>query len=427
MTNRNLFIAASIMSMLFFFSACNKNDNPSGPTATDPTGAADKVTQANQILIPKIIAFVNTGDTTALDLSSAEALYTEALSLDASNRDAHFGLALIDILSLGNNPELRNLGNLNVAIGPGMLNSLAAPNLTSYGTMIKERLFSTFKEPMEQALGKVHSSQAGHLPSYYQDIIETALLPKLTSAINHLAIVLGNPDYAFLITPQLTNGLTTETYRIDATEINLLKAMLHVAVTEASAAVSYNLDYDPADSAGVYQAWQPGSSFLALRTNGSQRMKDVRSNFIAAASCVQASLNYLMTETPHTETDLINYNPADHDSFVEVISDLDSVKAALSGPMTFPGMPTVNFMNFFDNAIPDYKQMVPSYTASVQQGTTPGRYDALLTWTAASFDAFIFPDPTMRGLFPGMTDAELKTQLDLSAANWDQTVLIPGS
>ena len=427
MKNRTFLITASIVSTLLFLSACK--DNTTGPaTATDPTGAAAKVTQANQILIPKIISFAETGDTTALDLSSAETLYNEALGLDAANKDAHFGLAIIDILSLGNNPDLRNLaGSWNVPIGPGMLTSITKASLSSYGNLMKEQLFGTFTEPMDRALGKTAASQASNPPSYYQNIIETALLPKLTSAINHLDIVLSNPDYAFLITPQLTNGASSETYRIDATEIYLLKAVLHLVVGEGSAAVAYNIDYDPSDSAAVYMAWQPGSAFLTLRTNGSQSMKNVRTNFIGAASSIQSSLNHLMTEAPNPETDLINYNPADHDAFVEVISGLDSLKTALSGPMAFSGGPTVNFMNFFDDAIPDYKQMVPGYTVSVAEGFNPGTYDATLTWTAASFDAFIFPDPTMRGLFPGMTDPDLKTWLDLSAATWEPTVVIPGS
>lgn len=425
MKPKSLLIAASIVSTLFFFSAC-KNDSPNGPGTNDPTGAAAKVTQANQILIPKIIAFANTGDTTALDLSSAQALYSEALTLDANNKDAHFGLAIIDILSLGKNPDLRNLSGSSFPINPAALKSLASPNFSSFGTAIKERLFSTFNGPMNMALGKTASSQASHPPSYYQNIVETELLPVLTGAIGHLEAVLANPDYAFIITPQLTNGQTTETFRIDATEIYLLKALLHMTVTEAAGMVAYNIDYDPTSSSAVSQAWQPGSSFLALRPNGAQRMKDVRTNFIGAASSIQGCLNHLMTEGTHPETDVIKYNPANHDAFLSVIAGLDSVKSAVSGPMSFSGGPTVNFKNFFDDAIPDYKQMVPAYTVGVQTSATLGHFDAVLTWSAGSFDAWIFPDPTMRGLFPGMTDANLKIQLGLSAASWTQSVLIRG-
>lgn len=424
MKNRTLLIAASITSMLLLFSSC-KTEGPTEP-ASNPTAAAEKINQANQILIPKIVALVNTGDTTALNVSAAASLYAEALGLDPSNKDAHFGLALTDIISLGANSELRGLfGPTVINIGPGILGSIAVPNFSSYGTLMKGRMFGAFNGPMSAALGKVTSPQADHPPSYYQNLVETSVLPKLSSAIAHLTVVLENSSYAFIITPQMTNGSTTETYRIDATEINLMKALLQLVTTEASLGVAYNIDYTPTDSASVYQAWQTGSPFLTLRTNGSQRMKDVRTNLIGAASSIQASLNFLMTEPPNPQTDLINYNPADQQVFLSVISTLDSVKSALSGPMSFSGGPTVNFKNFFDDAIPNYKQMVPAYTVSVQRNFY-SRYDAILTWTAASFNTWIFPDPTMRGLFPGMTDANLKTQLGLSALNWEPTVIIPG-
>ncbi len=68
MKSRILFIIASITSVLFLFSAC-KTDSPT-EGETNPTAAAEKVNQANQILIPKLVA-LSGGDTTALDVSSA--------------------------------------------------------------------------------------------------------------------------------------------------------------------------------------------------------------------------------------------------------------------------------------------------------------------------------------------------------------------
>ncbi len=425
MKSRILFIIASITSVLFLFSAC-KTDSPT-EGETNPTAAAEKVNQANQILIPKLVA-LSGGDTTALDVSSAAALYAEALSLDANNKDAHFGLAITDIFSLGTNAEIRSLfGSLGFLSGPGILQSAASTSLSSYGGFMKDRLFTAFRGPLSSALGKGPSQQAANPPSYYQNIIETSLLPKLTSAVNHLTVVLENSTYYFLITPQLTNGAATETYRIDATEINLLKAVLQLGVTEASLVTAYNIDYDATSSTAVSQAWQPASAFLALRTSGSQRMKDARTSFVGAASSIQACLSYLMTESANPQTDLINYNPADQPAFQEVIKGLDTIKTFLSGPYTPPSGPTVNFKNFFDDAIPNYKQMVPPYTVSVQANPAPGYYDAILTWTAASYNTWIFPDPTMRGLFPGMTDANFKAFLGMTALDWQQTAVIRGN
>ena len=432
MNNRRIFMLTPIIAMLLLFSACGKK-GPSEPQ-TNPTAATDKVTQANDILVPKIILLVNSGGSNAatLDFSPAAALYQEALTLDPNNKDAHFGLSLTDVLSLASNTDIQSLFNANVlSLPPDFLKSVVSlsPNapqlLSSFGTQMIGRISGTFEGRISKALGKGALVQVGPMPSYYQNTVESVLLPKVVSALTHLSVVLQNTNYAFLITPQMTGQ--TETYRIDATEIYLFKAILQLIATEGSGFVAYNIDYNPADSAAVYQALQPGSTFLAFRANGSQRMKDSRTYFTGAASSIQSSLNFLMNEPPHTQTDIIHYNPSDQQTFLQAIMEFDTVKAVLSGAYAFPGGPTVNLKNFFDDATPNYKQMIPPYAVSVQRSATPGRFDAVLTWTATSFNTWIFPDPTMRGLFPGMTDANLKLLLQISAANWQQTVLISGS
>ena len=429
MIKRQIFIVASIVTMILFFSACEKKGTTE--PENNPTAAAEKVTQANEILIPKIILLANGADPGTIDFSSATTLYQEALTLDPNNADAHFGAALTDILSLAGNTDIQNLFDGNIlSLPPEFLKSLTSSSsgtpqlLSSFGKDMKGTILGSFTGRISKALGKGAAMQAGPMPSYYQNIVETALLPKVISAIDHLSAVLQNTGYAFLVTPQMTGE--SETFRIDATEIYLFKAFLQLVATEGSAMVAYNIDYNSQDSVAVYQAWQSGSAFLSFRTNGSQRMKDTRTYFTGAASSIQAGLNYLMTEPPNPQTDIINYNPADQQEFQQVILSLDTLKAVLAGPYTFPGAPTVNFKNFFDDAIPNYKQMVPPYTVSVQRNLFTGQFEAVLTWTAASFNAWIFPDPTMRGLFPGMTDANLKLLMEVSASNWEQTVLIPG-
>ena len=95
----------------------------------------------------------------------------------------------------------------------------------------------------------------------------------------------------------------------------------------------------------------------------------------------------------------------------------------LSGPYSIQGGPTVNFVNFYDNAITNYKAKFPNYTVGSQARGT-GAYNAVITWEANSFDTWVFPDPTMNGLFPGMTDAGLKDALGLTAQDWQKTFVI---
>lgn len=430
MKPRTLLTLASLFSLLVLFPACNKTTDTTGPEV-DPGAAATKASLGHDILIPRIILLVNSGtpDSTLLNFTNASALYNEALTLDPSNADAHLGLAVIDILSIGADPQLQNIamgqaGSLTTGFADALKNpsSGAAGVLAQHASAIRDRMIASFGQRVDLALGK--GSLAANPISYYQNILESAILTRLNSAIAHLNAVLANPNYALLITPDWLGG--SETFRIDATELNLFRAFLQFIAADISALVAYNFDYDPADSVAVHAAWQPASSFLAFRPNGGQRMKDVRSNFMGAATSIQNGLNYLMTEPPNPQTDLINYNPADASAFTEIIAIMDSVKDYLTGPFTIPGGPTANLQNFFDDAIPNYKQMIPPYTVTVQPDGF-GKYKAILTFTAGSFDAWIFPDPTMRGFLPGMTDADLKVLLELSALNWQQTVTIPGS
>lgn len=433
MNINRFFIFVSALALFLAFSACEKKTTEPTPS---PEDAAEKVSQANQILVPRIILLVNSGgaDTSAFNVSAAASLYNEALAADPNNRDAHFGLALTDILSLGSDAQVRELFSENrLIITPAAMKAFlgreSSPSqpLSGLSSQLRDRIFSAPRQMFSSALGKRTADDADHrLPSFYQNIIEAAVIPKLASAIDHLIFVTQDPNYAFLVTPQMTGGTTTETYRIDLTEIYLLLALLQVLNGDASAFVAYNIDYNSADSAFVHTAWQVSSAFLAFRTNGGQRMRDARTYFVGMATSIQAGLNYLMNEPPHTETDIIRYNPNDAPTFQSVIAILDTVKLVLSGPYTPSGGPTINLRNFFDDAIPNYKQLLPSYSAGAQFNQFSMRYDAVIMWQAATFNAWIFPDPTLRGLFPGMTDAGLKQLFGLTSSGYSQTTIIPG-
>ena len=108
-------------------------------------------------------------------------------------------------------------------------------------------------------------------------------------------------------------------------------------------------------------------------------------------------------------------------------SDIESMNALvseLSGPLTENGV-TINLVNLFDTPITNFKAKLPAYTVTaVSNGQ--GKYDAVLTWQAASFDKWIFPEPTFNGFLPGMTDSQLKQLLDINATTWSTTVTISG-
>ncbi|MCP4582181.1 MAG: hypothetical protein GY839_11245, partial [candidate division Zixibacteria bacterium] len=94
----------------------------------------------------------------------------------------------------------------------------------------------------------------------------------------------------------------------------------------------------------------------------------------------------------------------------------------------------------FDDPISNIKQKLPPYTSHVVRDTSwytyweyhpdSGWYEieeideihwtGVILWDALTFDDWIFPDPTFNGLFPGMTDAEMKETFGITAEDWER-------
>ena len=46
-------------------------------------------------------------------------------------------------------------------------------------------------------------------------------------------------------------------------------------------------------------------------------------------------------------------------------------------------------------------------------------YIPILTWSAETFEEWIFQDPTLGGILPGMTDAEFKRIFGITEDDWE--------
>ncbi|HTY09507.1 MAG TPA: hypothetical protein VMF88_00420 [Bacteroidota bacterium] len=422
-------IITAAVCVFTLLSGCKSNSVTSS-APKDPAKAAALVNDANQILIPHI-ALIGTYplDTAAFDLSSANSLYNEALTDDPDNLDAHFGAALTEVLTLFSDPTIASLqksGEVSFSAKP-MLTIMKSGGVQEFTSPISSSVLNRIRSVMKPSLtahALLAKSQAGQLPSYYQNVAETKILPVLADAILQLKQVTQNSSYQFLITPQMMGVDNGPTYRIDLTEIYLLLALFQFFDADASLFVAYNIDYNAASAASVTQAWQPSSPFLALRSNGAQRMKDTRAYYLGMASSITSGLTFLMNEPSHTQTDLIVYNPQDQSEFLSAIQSMDTLTALFSGPRAEGGV-TFNLVNLFDNPMTDLKTKIPPYTASSRPNSS-GTYDAVLTWQASSFDNWIFPDPTLNGFLPGMTDAELKQLFGINAATWMPSIVISG-
>jgi hypothetical protein len=437
-----IFLVVFISLFVLFVTGCKKDEDVVG---TDVNKANERVYQGNHIMFPHMVLIVNSGgrDSAALNMASANSLFEEAITLDPNNTHARFGAALTGVVTVFSDPTLFSaIGNLSGEnpVPPTPISQMFSffnfqQDIRKYGRELQSRAESKLTSLVKQKLPPLHNRlfmplDTPHPPSHYQDVVETKLVPALARAIFHLKQVTTNQQFAFYITPQMTGGNMPDSIRIDLTEIYLLLSVFQALHAEASAFVSYNVDYNPNDANAVSAAWQVSSPFLALRTNGVQRMRDVRTSYLGMASSIQSGILYLKNETTHPGIDLIRYRPEDDANLMQLYAGMDSLTMVLSGPYQVMGdfddngsndVLTINLKNFFDNAITNYKAKLPGYTAT----STPGSgntYDAILTWEASSFGNCIFPDATFSGFLPNMTDALLKQTFGITAADWQQTV-----
>lgn len=415
------------------FAGCSSSDEP---PAADPAKAKQRVAQGNQIMVPKLgLLILSHGtDTSAYDMSGAHALYAEALAADPNNLDAHFGYSATEIIGLNKDPQVRSifLGSLGTVMPvTAVLSGKATPRQISTMTL-KASDFMPESGPLPMnpgvLVGKYLQRSSSAPFSATQAIIETKLLPPLADAIAHLQRIAQDPNWAYYITSRDAGQELTDSVRIDLTEVYFLTAICQGISAEGSFLVAYDVDYDNTTAAAVTSAWTVSSTFLAFRPQGALRMQNTKSFTVSAATSVQQGINFLMNETPHPGVELIPYNPSDGPSLQATVHELDTLKMLFTSPITVQGdfnhdgIPdnlTLSLASFFDNAVPNFKAKLPAYTVTAEP-TGFGTYAAVITWQATSFSSWTFPDPTLNGFLPGMTDASFKATFGL-ARGWTRT------
>ena len=421
---------------------CTKSEGPTGVTP-DPAKARERVDQANQILAPRLaVIYATQGrDTSSYNVSSANSLYSEALAYDPNNLHAHFGFAVTELFGIAGDPELRavfNGGGMAAPLASIMTIASAKENTDKIVSSLRTAVLSLSSKPLPQLPAQMYrnfgKTSARHPFSFYQNLIETRVMPRLFDALQHLARILQDPTFAFYITPQLVGVSLKDSIRIDHTEIYLLYAAIQGVQAGASFLVAYNVDYDATTADAVRAAWQVSSPFLAFRPNGGQRMKDVKQDIFGMTINIQSAINFLIHETTHPGRDLIPYHPADLPKLNAAARSLDTVRLILTVPVTiqndFNGdrideTVTINIGSLFDHAIANFKAELPAYAVDVQPGRG-GKYDAVLRWTATTYDMWDFPNPTLNGFLPEViTSDEFKRTFGFSSATWRPGVVIP--
>jgi hypothetical protein len=143
-----------------------------------------------------------------------------------------------------------------------------------------------------------------------QDILRDRVLPKLVAAINHLGVIVGNPDYTYIVTPRMQGDVSASPAEIDLTDIHAVRAGVSLLSAVCRILISYELGIAAYDNTSLSQALMPGSSWLALRQDGAAHMSAVPADLLLATDEIDAALEALLLETDPQHDDIIKIDPS---------------------------------------------------------------------------------------------------------------------
>lgn len=435
---RGLLAPAILLAGLSLLVVTGCEEDPTGPSNAD-VEAARTLIDEGFVLLAAAFENVDPESTTPADFLTPKAKFEDALELDPDNNDARVGLALCEIgLLTQNQTLLAAIGDI-IPMGPF---GKATPGSSAPGF---RRALGDITEPggdtlspggwltwMQGRMTKV--VQEGPAPDLepLQNAVETIIIPVVDAVIALLAVVEADVTWTFILSPTLQGFEDLDgDLEIDVTDILLIDAFMQVLKSQLHFFVSYNLNLpDYADETAYRAALnQTDGTFLALRTNGAANMGNVRTSLLAAITKMELFGVSLALETDDQTDDLIKIDPTGDDGpnpedLVEIAADLADLKLALNGPhdvddVDFDGDGTddvlsVDLSSIFTSPIQDLKQLLPPYSWNSQY--TYFLWDGYLE---QDLSQWIFPDPTMGGIFPGLTtDAAFKAFFGIPTDMW---------
>lgn len=390
----------------------------------NPANSKVKSDQAYQMVENEMFNMINGNNQTLTDFDqykfeSALTLYNEALKLDPNNTDARFGAAITEILSAYANPEINKLikeidsSDLNSPIKKGLFLPLLRRGTAAFSVSLNgagENLIYSFRK----ALGDPP------LISRIQSVLENHFLPKLNSAISHLALIDDNESFRFIISGKMQGDPTLSAISLYCTEVSLLEAALNGLKFGLETFFMYKFELPDYTQASLLSALNKNSTnFFYLKTDGQARALAAKATFTRMVQKLKNAADYLGRVSGNKQDAAIKLG---NDGISQ--SDLDTVKKYLNKMETALSSTiqveikngdsdgndytiNINIGNFLSNPPQNPKtELLPSY--SVEPSGSDGVH---LKFDAATYNDFVFPDPTIRGLLPGMTNETLKRLL----------------
>ena len=324
-----------------------------------------------------------------IDFTPSNALFKEALLLDAENLDANFGAGLTELLVFSQDPDVQAvfdaweafLDTGSAFVADTSLGSSAMSLGLLLPGALRQSPFQTLNEKeMAYSYLNLYKLMVSDPPTIgdIQDVVESVFLPSLDYALERFDVVDDSSTYSFIITPKMQGDVQEDPVEFDLTEVYVLEVAMNLLRSFCSVAVAYNVSPSAYDSAAIVDLLKQGSGFLSLRTTGATQMGNAKQSLLDASSSLDNAISFLKAETddqsddiiiaptPVTDLDSITEYNADFRDYLEngVTLTEDWNDDGTATDLTF------NFSVLFENPIQDFKSLLPDYTVEVGRDTS---------------------------------------------------------
>jgi hypothetical protein len=342
------------------------------------------------------------------DFATANAHYKAAISKDPNNAQAQFGAGATELFLLQGDTEVLALQNQVLEMRAPNPSPALSQTRTERASALSSRLAqaSTGVDPryvptsVGVALFRTLRLACDDPPSIsrIQAIIRNKVMPRLQYAEDRLNFVETVPDFTLLLPPSIT-GLP-QTIEIDKTEAYVLDAVVNDLQGWCGILVAYNLDVPNSDFAHVNaeSLLAPGTAWATLHRSGAQGLAVARLDFLNVKPKFDAAAAYLAAEVDDQSDDVIPQSWLTTQAYADVRDAVTQVDHSLGGPVTVtvndasrqPMDLQIYIGRFFVPAIEDLKTKFPALE--------------FVAGHPAIAAPITFPDPTINGIFPDMTN-----------------------
>jgi hypothetical protein len=418
-----LYLITFTIASIFLLSGCKES-----PTAAEGLSTADSLAansnadeayalMEDQMFFASNNSFSSAADYDRLNFTPANTKFKQALTANSKHGMANMGAALTEILGAYADPEINDAIKRWEKFEPGQQQGMfrfKLPTSTNDMSVPLAMLGTNFITSIQKAMVDPPAV------SEMQRILRDKFLPRVDYAIARLAVVEQIPNYEMRISGKLQGDTKLKPVYADLTEIYILDGMLYGLKAAIEELLVFKFELADYTTRSIVTAIrQNNTTFFVLASDGRTRAANAKGAIGTMISRFKSSVQFLKSETDTQDDDVIKIgndgiSAADLDT---VLTYLDKASNSLNSVISLFVKDAdsdnndytikINLGKLFDN-LPDNPKLawIPPYTVD-----TTAQGDIQLKFTQQTYDAFTFPDPTMGGIFPEMTNEVLKRLL----------------